>query len=286
MIGNSHIAAIKEGWEIVKADFPHLDVTFFGAPSGKMSGLGIFDGVLRPKPNREELQKFLTVTSQGKSQIEGDYDAYLACGLGYSGSWIASLFRFHRTDPEPVDKRQPISAECFQHAVDGYFRKKLCMLIVQKLRRITSQPIGIIPTPFESDHAENPKVQFLRNSASLQLADDSFHAVSMKIAQEYGIRFFFQPEETLAGPLQTKSIYSHGSVRLSTSEKHGDEEASHMNAQYGAITLRHVLDSLSRYRPMQTTRVARLSWSPARKTRKKKRPKATGNEGDTAALRA
>jgi hypothetical protein len=270
VIGNSHIAAIKEGWEIIKGDFPHLDITFFGAPSGKMNGLGVFNGVLRPKHGREELREFLTVTSQGKSQIEGDYDAYLACGLGYSGSWIATLFKYYRTDPEPRDKRQPISAECFEHAVDGYFRKKLCMQTVQKLRRITSQPIGIIPTPFQSDHAEHPKVQFLRNGASVQRVADGFHAVSMKIAQEYRVRFFFQPEETLASPLQTKEIYSRGSVRLSTNEKHEEDEDSHMNGQYGAITLRRVLDALSRYRPMQTTRMAQFGSPPARDMKKKK----------------
>ncbi len=114
VIGNSHIAAIKEELgDHQRRFFPHLDITFFGAPSGKMNGLGVFNGVLRPKPGKEELREFLTVTSRGKSQIEGDYDAYLACSLGYSGSWIATLFKYYRTDPEPRDKRQPISRRMF-----------------------------------------------------------------------------------------------------------------------------------------------------------------------------
>jgi hypothetical protein len=239
IIGNSHLASLKMGWDIIKDDFRRINPTFFAAPGKTMENLAVSDNAL--VGTTDKLSRSLARLSGGKSQIDDVYDRYLVCGLKFSVSALVLLLRDYRIETEPKDGRQPLSDECFRNVIEGCLRQTLCIETIQKLRLITRAPIGLIPVPYRNDSSSWSYAKFVRCDDTWRCLARDFVLACENLAKAMRFKVFFQPESTISEALRTKSIYSEGSVQLENmAKRHEAREPNHMNALYGGVVLRSV----------------------------------------------
>lgn len=233
VIGNSQIAAIKGGWEIVRHTQPGVEVTFFGAVRQLWSALEAVDGAL--VPTTEELQKAMSYTSGGLEQITDDYDRYLLCGLGIGASEFLKFF--------DTDRKRLLRDDFIEQAAEA-MQVTPGMQVMDKVHQITGAPIGLIPAPFHSDDApESSYGVEISWGAARRLAQRYEDTLSLMSDKDW-FQLFLQPAATIARPLFTKSKFSIGANRMHqdrSGAQHGPEDFTHMNAEYGALYWAEIL---------------------------------------------
>ena len=83
VLGNSHLAAVKLGWNQRAAAHPDLHCDFFGAPKNGMAEVAFEDGLIVPQ--NEAVRAAFAMTSGGRESVQlRDYDCVVAVGLGFS----------------------------------------------------------------------------------------------------------------------------------------------------------------------------------------------------------
>jgi hypothetical protein len=236
-IGDSHLAALKLGWEMIKSDHPGIRLVFFGAPGMNLKDLAVSEASL--VPTTERLRKLMTHTSGGLGVIAQSYDRFLVCGMKFAVFMVQRLYEKYRTEAEPKDDRRPISNECLLRAAQGFLRGSLSIDVVEKLRKVTRAPIGLVPVPFRADGSALGQPSWERDRS---LVAQTFAQAARRLGDDLEFQPFFPPPAMLSNPIQTKAEYSENSVRLQRGNKaHHDEDILHMNPRYGAELLGMIL---------------------------------------------
>jgi len=231
--GNSHLAALKLGWDTLPAR-PDWKVQFFGSHGGGVVGFKPGrDGALVPDSPRlsRKLQALW-----GFSEVRpDDFDIVCTVGLGGRAVTFAGAVRRNAALASP-DELKAAARRSVSDSLAGQ--------IVATLRQITSRPVIVIQTPAPSLDARESRYSSL-NGISPDRAQALSDAMLWGLRKMDGVDDVLpQPEETKAGPLFTKPEYSRGSVTLAvTPEEHADDDHGHMNGAYGI----KVLQALDRF---------------------------------------
>lgn len=175
VLGNSHLAAAKEGWDLIASDHPACELTFFGAPGLMMGDLAIEDRALVPRTGR--LRKKLERSSNGLGRIvPADFDRFILYGLQFgprrllqlyrtfrpvSFEWRGSLELLHpfRRCADPV---QTISEQFFDTAALSALRASHACRLAGHLRALSEAPIHLVAAPgfselaLETGHWDGP----------------------------------------------------------------------------------------------------------------------------------
>lgn len=238
VIGNSHIAALKLGWDAIRSDFPDAELFFFGAPGQKMVGLTAMNGQLEPTDDVQ--RRYFRKTSGGRESIHGNYAAYLLHAMQFSVWKLEWFIRKERPENQKRDARRPISSACFLECVLGILRDTRAVQTIAELRKITNGPITLTPQPMPSEDQSDSTLAYLDRIGDAAAVNDTFVAAANILAAELNIEFLPQPAEALAGPCKTKRLYSTDSVRLAGGLRMAppQDDYHHMNAAYGALLLR------------------------------------------------
>lgn len=235
-IGDSHLAALKLGWEMIKADHPGIRLVFFGAPGMNLKSLAVSEASL--VPTTERLRKLMKHTSGGLGVIAQSYDRFLVCGMKFAVFMVQRLYQRYRSEAEERDDRRPISNECLLRAAQGCLRASLSVEVVEKLRKVTRAPIGLIPVPFRAEGSAQGRLW----ERDRYLLAQTFAEAARRLADDLEFQPFFPPAAMLSNPIQTKAEYSENSVRLQGDNKaHGEKDILHMNPKYGAELLGMIL---------------------------------------------
>jgi hypothetical protein len=225
VLGNSHAAALKTGWDDIKSGFMQCQLTFFASRGIGLAGL-VLNGC-RLVPSSPECLKDIAFTSAGKDAIGLDeYDVFVVYGLGLG------LPRF--------DQR-------YSSAVVGEGRADLLMRslntrIARLIRSASAAPICI-------GHAPQSATVDDRKTANNEL---TYYEVLERMQQAINIEnahLIAQPAESLVNGWHTKAKYSKGSTRLDvgdhiSNEVHPNSDMMHMNAEFGALYLRSLFQQL------------------------------------------
>jgi hypothetical protein len=247
VIGNSHIAALKLGWDIIKDEYPQIDLTFFGSPRKNLGDLRVENGAL--VPGSEKTLKQLQRTSGGESEIvAGKFDNFLIVALNFGVRRLEDLYRHYRSEEHKNAKgaNHYVSNACFLLAAKGHLRNTLAFEIAGKLKQLTDNPIMFVPQPFPSANISGDPLW----EDMIQYGDDAPIARTfIEIASELTANdepVIQQPEETKSGEMFTKSELSKGSKRLTRNfnVEHPDDDYWHMNQDYGAAVLRNAIRSI------------------------------------------
>jgi hypothetical protein len=243
VIGNSHIAALKLGWDAIRSDFPDVELFFFGAPGRKMVGLTAANGQL--EPTNDVQRKYFRQTSGGRESIHGNYDAYLFHALQFSIGKLEWFIGKERSEDQQRDARRPISGACFLECFVGILRDTRAVETIVELRKITAAPVTLTAQAMPSEDESESILAQLDRIGDAAAVHRTFDAAANILADELKIEFFPQPAETLAGPCRTKRLYSTDSVGLAGGLKTArpKDDYYHMNAAFGALLLRTWLDS-------------------------------------------
>lgn len=252
LIGNSHIAAVKLGWDRLRDRYPGLTLTFFGSRRpDSCRNLQLENGAL--VPTDEALRRSFAWTSGGAGDIRlGDYDGFLLIALQFAPQRVVDVAaQYSYLHPALDTAKRLVSRECFLDAVMDGLRSSIAAGITARLRKGTDRPVLIVAQPGRSeDILADPEFR-----ASHAAADHPSWDVLAKVWTECALKealrldagFVPQPGQTIRHHLFTARAYSKGSVRLTPgfSRAHGADDHAHMNADYGAAVIESVMARLA-----------------------------------------
>lgn len=236
VIGDSHVAALKLGWEALRAELSGLQLDFYAAPKPHMGGFAVEDGklVATSKP----LKKFLEHTAEGRFSIDGSYALYLVCGIGAGIEAVV-----------PVVKKLLAGAfetEDADDQIKSAFARQLrdveASVFLEKLRMITEAPIALIAKPLPG---AGTLAKMLKEAGEdARVADLYAQAFDHVLRKRSRARFLSQPVETLGdSPLATAEQFFLQPARIAVQGAEGD--GHHANGEYGAIVLRSALTRMA-----------------------------------------
>jgi hypothetical protein len=251
VIGNSHIAALKLGWDqlmshdhaVTKAIAP----TYFGAPRDGLKNIEIRDG--RLVPTKAEIREQFLRMSDGRAEIDpAAYDGFLLVGLGVSMKRVLRLYRTHRWFGLQQEPGHVVTSQGFAQAflTEGYAGTRL-VTVARMLAELGARHVFATPEPYWSalmpNHiAKRGDFGWAKAAGSGDgdpLAD--VFAASVSAAMSHHMTMIWQPPATIEHGIMTRSMFNKGASKFISGQ--GEEsDAAHMNADYGAVWWAAALD--------------------------------------------
>jgi len=245
LIGNSHLGCLKLGWDEIATRHSDTKVTFFGTP--RRTILHLRARQHRLVPTTESVETSFMRTSDGLSVIDPQlYDAFVICGLTVSSVLVMGLAcRYTPDSLSHLSERHLVSDDFFKAILAEMNQASAGYKTAKRLRRITDKPILILPPPMPSEQItlKQPRLtKFQQDESGTRLAtlvQEAVESLDKDVAE-----FVWQPQQTLAHGVFTQHEFSTNSSRLLTDEKHSDDDAIHMNGEFGAAALTDILGRL------------------------------------------
>ena len=221
ILGNSHAASLKLGWDMIAAQYPNVEITFFANRQRSMDAFQVENSCL--VPDNDALKSAIVHTSGGLTSIDMRYfDISLLYGLDLKPYFAPSAF---------------FSKAFLEEVMLHHVSVSVSWGLLQKIRVISNNVVFFGHTPLNA----------ATNNSSLQ-GDSSTYQKSIKLLNQYvfndyNASIIEQPLDTIVNSSQTMSKYSTGSRRLDigdeiSNELHVDQDIMHMNGDFGA----HYLD--------------------------------------------
>jgi hypothetical protein len=267
ILGNSHSGAFKQAWS--NREFPvapDFSLTFFAASNFHLENLVSQDGALIP--GHADLAEKFRLSSGGKDRIELDqFDAIALIGgnFGIDFEWLCSNEgTVEHLKYGPL--KRVVSHACFVAAVMGSFIDTLAVKLIDKIRAQSDIPLILCAKPYPSETLLSTPV-FARDpryadSALLGLVVAQAKEAASRVAKNRNFEILWQDEATVGSPGFTKAEFGLGAVHLNDRKAAPDEDARHMNEEFGYRSLMAAmrrLDAISCGRVFATpTNVVRM----------------------------
>ncbi len=252
VLGNSHLASAKTGWEQIKDRYPGHALTFFGAPKDMMNDLELAEDVLRPQTNR--LRNKLRRSSDGLEAILlPSYDAFILYGLEFGARRVIQLYRTHRPTSfewrEPLprllpmercpDSVQMVSERLFDQAVMAGLRDSMGFRLTEQVVGATGAPTCLVAAPgFSEAVLDSGDWDGILGSDDCARLSQRFQRLA-KATCPQGAQLILPRKDLTAYGLFTKR-----NAALNTAAD-GTPDFAHAAADYGAAMLQHALASLA-----------------------------------------
>jgi len=227
ILGNSHAAALKHGWDIVAGDYADVTVNFYSMLGQNLGDLEL-DG--RHLVLKEQGSARLRCFPEGISEtVDLDlYDGFILHGLGLR--------------VRPLDA-PGLSAAVREAIVLDSVHETALWTLLNDIRKVSHAPVRVGPTPLLA--AEEVKTRgpskgyhgFIEKARSL-----CFDALEATVVP--------QPDDTIVNDCMTDPKFNTEVVPFKgkqAKKKRGGESAAnrdHMNPAYGAVMMTRYLDSL------------------------------------------
>jgi hypothetical protein len=234
VLGNSHLAAVALGWQSATELHQELELTFFGAPAGKLYDLTVRDGCLYA--DSPETERHLARSSGGLTRVEVDaYDAFLLIG-GFGFALAADICLSHRLPAYATEKHQLISEPALNAGIKAAMLSTLTPSLLRKLRSISDRPALIVTDPLPSSVITSV-AQYSRRWTGDHLVDlqARYEEVLTELSDELDVPIYTQPPLTVDPPCFTAPEYAMDDP------KHG---ITHTSSEFGAAVLREVAPRL------------------------------------------
>ncbi len=223
VIGNSHVAAIKQAYDLMAArgDIPAM--TFFANRGDNVAKMVVKNGILKPAKENHRLQAAIEITSGGIKEIDPQkYDFILVLGLGRAISELTAMVL------------RPISAGAKERAIQDFWEASVAFELIEKLRLITKKTIFFGLAPLTAAKEDGPETDDTYREMLALSQTLFFDAIDVSIVR--------QPPATITHGGNTKSEYARDSQRLdvqggAATGAHPIGENRHMNAAYGEAWL-------------------------------------------------
>lgn len=227
VIGNSHLVALKLGWDKKSSGHEDVHVTFFGSRAHTFNELNLDGRKLIAKS--EPVKKMMSMTSGGLSEIAlDDYDCFVLHGLNLGFGHFVRIC---------LDKTSTGSKK-----IKTVFDHVLSLRLARDLATF-NKTVLISPQPFYS-----ASITDTGNAWQHLLGADGepTQAVLKLLAtwHEYLGALPFplveQPTQTIEKRFLTRAEYSVGSQGYSA--EHPVEDFIHMNSRYGEVVMKAIVD--------------------------------------------
>jgi hypothetical protein len=252
LLGNSHLAALKLGWDEVADDYPGLRCTFFGAPAKWTRHAVLRNGTITI--DHEPLAEKVMAVSGGRRSIAvEEFDAVCIVGMYFGFSELVRELRDVRTyDMKPMSRDSPlVSQACLEQLVRDALSGSAALEWATKIRQACNKAVFLAPAPLPAESRVTAdrfgRAMPRHFRANAEYIFESYRRVACALTTQNGIDLIEQPASTIASPGFTKNEFSRGSVRLlGDSVAHAQEDFSHMNKLYGVALFREIVTTVER----------------------------------------
>lgn len=115
IIGNSHIAALKLGWDHVSKDYHGVDIRFYGSGGQSLKNIRLEERLI--VPISKEVESNFQITSGFNSTINIDeYDRVVIVGSGLALHWIVDVYAECRAEHHVRNNEYMVSSRLFNAA--------------------------------------------------------------------------------------------------------------------------------------------------------------------------
>jgi hypothetical protein len=262
VMGNSHLACLKLGWQRASARHADVELTFFGTPGLGFQGMKLLGG--RLVPASAEVAADMRWTS-GSAEIALErFDVFVLVALQFAPTRVSQVARHFSYVDERLDPRKRlVSRACIEQAVLDGLQSSIAISLARAIGSSTSRPVILLPQPhvsaawrateaFQSGFRDAP-------AGCWPLLAALWRDCASRTARDAGADVLFQPRETVEDSFFTQHRYCRDSVMLAEgySRRHPDDDFVHMNAEYGEILIETLL-RVSSGRPAATAPEAAL----------------------------
>lgn len=240
IIGNSHLASVKTGWEQIKEQFSNRAQCYFlGARRDRVANIQIENG--RLYSNDDDTRKSFEYTFGAPQCDLGELAPN--CILLYGMDFQFPLSFFSKSLNEDYSKAVQ------RLAFNDLRNHTWAFRVVEKLQKHFSGPLYVsMPLRAEKAVEANKALDFpMEHSSGPNQLADIYQFANSHFYNSVGLTYVPQPFDTINGDtLKTLFKYSQGSTRLAVgfdndNEQHPPTDLNHMNADFGAKFLEQFL---------------------------------------------
>lgn len=219
ILGNSHIASLKLGWEEIKLGQPEIQADFFAQAGNDGLATVVVKGGKLTSENKDVRKAF--VRTYGKEYLRiANYDSFLIYGARSRTYWPSGGF---------------FSSACLDAAISDLTRETPAQLVLNALRQETDAPIYVGHTPLLA-------ARTVRDRTASDSYQEGIDILNHRHYINFGAEFVGQPTETMVNGRATAPEYSWGVKKLSAAVGIDDavsdlNDNTHMNATFGALWL-------------------------------------------------
>jgi len=240
VMGNSHVAALKDGWHAGIAPRTDIHPTFFGALSDGMATLDVVDGEVIPR-DAKAAEFFRKISGTGGGVKVADFDAFVLAGMGLFPTPVFNNYRNFATPSTSHEAPHFVSDAVIADTLWEGIDASMMMHCARVLRRVTDKPIYLAWQAFCSESLFEIEWRAEQMQPILDNGDQAFVHKMMALSEarlrEEGFEILNQPEETLRDGVMTKAEFSRGSVlfraEAENATAHRENDVFHMNSLYG-----------------------------------------------------
>jgi len=261
LLGNSHLASLKLGWDETANQYRGLECLFFGAPAAWTDHAILQAGSIHVthKPLAEKVAQI----SGGVSSVRlADFDAICVVGMFFGfGYCMHELRRVHTHAIAPLrPNSQLVSRACLKQIMHDTLSTSPAFDWAKRIKQTSAKPVLLVPAPLSSEtRLETDK--FIRPIAKefrTYIADifELYQSVIQSLVSVNHLILVEQPPHTVAFTGFTRAEFSRGSHRLLNNEKHRDEDFTHMNEMFGIELLHEIVKAVDPANSATSTAVA------------------------------
>lgn len=260
VIGNSHLAAIKLGWDQVHQNYPGVAASMFGSGGKHLSNTRLAEG------NRLELNRgFLQFparsdTGRVKEINLNAYNCFVIVGSGFGMKCVLDIYMNFSFYGLNAGQRQVGSRDLFRNLAMQAALQSSAFHVCNLVRSASKAPIFMIPVPLPSqkgywDKEKRPRMVGWQECEANNDGEPLVNIFAEVRKNLFSGQLYYvdQAHMTKAGIIATKQEYSDNSVRMNDDFdiQHPAGDCFHMNPGYGAlmweelVTAMRVLPELS-----------------------------------------
>ncbi|WP_425041073.1 hypothetical protein [Primorskyibacter sp. S187A] len=254
LIGSSHVAALKLGWEQIQSNWQDIELRFLALPGKSFRKLQINGqkhfGALTPERFKPDVRRAIE-TGFGASHVDlSKADAVVQIGWYLHEGEVARLLGAYSIDGLHTQPRLPrMSLPAYSAFCDAL---ALHTLPAKPWRNWTSPQLFFVPKPRKCETCLKdpaPAYDVWRRFADLTPdGAPRLSGYSQRVSQALeavGARLIPLPDKLHAETGLTRARFGRNAPSLSAGETYGAEDHHHMNEDYGAIALTHILDRVT-----------------------------------------
>ena len=258
VLGDSHLAALREGWRTREGRWPGLDLRFFGAHKALLLDTRIEAGQM-VADSAAASAALLRLNGTDRTDLTG-LDAIVIAGGQLSVLRAASLWRETRwtglpsllSEPDLADLSLPVlPAAAARATLTEALASRIALRLCRHLRQATDRPILILGQPRPNARVLSEPDARWRGLILARRAEDGpalselFDSAADRAAARAGGRYLPQPARTRAQHLFTAPAFKAGAVRLAERRLPQPAAArSHANATYGTVLIDTIAETL------------------------------------------
>lgn len=268
VLGDSHTAAVKYGWDAIAQNHPDKELDFFALPQVRMKRLQRDGSLLLLGPKASAGDKHRLKARFPDGYIDTDqYDAIFLVGLIETGHTLIAA-NYHTRLPHqihsqprrlwqlgkegadiPADK-QIATRAMFEATWDSIFKASVARILLWHMKKLGTPRCVLAVNPMLSAGALN-LIHPLRPAISTALANDDAQmfidmARDRLLAQlPANVTLMDQPPETIEQGCLTKTEYMTAAKTFYNKDKSfGRFDTLHANEEYGILLLTHLFAHL------------------------------------------